>query len=290
MAKIDLYSRDWCDIIFEGKNKQYGAYVMRAETGKRNGKAMLAVIIILLAAIFIPALVKTVMPKQEIETVTTTQLSKLEEAKVKDKHIIKKVEPKQQEPQRIKSSIKFTAPKIVRDEDSYVTKSYFKSLKENFKQASILQVIQFTAGGILLLDFLLMKDKTGIYRYLVIAIALILYMVSLYIFPLLSKFVNTVTGTLKNAALMSILALPKTVLMVLVSAVPLVIIYFFDLKAIPILILFGIAGPGFVHALLYNGTFKRFEPKEETVTEEEELEAAIRKIDETKPSDESSEQ
>ena len=180
--------------------------------------------------------------------------------------------------------------KIVRDEDSYVTKSYFKSLKENFKQASILQIIQFAAGGILLMDFLLMKDKTGIYRYLVIAIALILYMVSLYIFPLLSKFVNTVTGTLKNAALMSILALPKTVLMVLVSAVPLVIVYFFDMKAIPILILFGIAGPGFVHALLYNGTFKRFEPKEETVTEEEELEAAIRKIDETKPSDESSEQ
>ena len=179
--------------------------------------------------------------------------------------------------------------KIVRDEDSYVTKSYFKSLKENFKQASILQVIQFTAGGILLLDFLLMKDKTGIYRYLVIAIALILYMVSLYIFPLLSKFVNTVTGTLKNAALMSILALPKTVLMVLVSAVPFVIIYFFDLKAIPMLILFGIAGPGFVHALLYNNTFKRFEPKEETVSEEEELEAAIRKIDETEPSDESSE-
>ena len=140
------------------------------------------------------------------------------------------------------------------------------------------------------MDFLLMRDKTGIYRYLVIAIALILYMVSLYIFPLLSKFVNTVTGTLKNAALMSILALPKTVLMVLVSAVPLVIVYFFDMKAIPILILFGIAGPGFVHALLYNNTFKRFEPKEESVSEEEELEAAIRKIDETESTDESSEQ
>lgn len=180
--------------------------------------------------------------------------------------------------------------KIIRDEDSYVTKSYFKSLKENFKQATILQVIQFAAGGILLLDFLLMRDRTGVYRYLLIAITLILYMVSLYIFPLLSKFVNTVPGTLRNAALMSILALPKTVLMVLVSAIPLVIIYFFDMRAIPFLILFGIAGPGFVHALLYNGTFKRFEPKEETVSEEEELEAAIRKIDETENTEESSEQ
>ncbi|MCR5557323.1 MAG: DUF624 domain-containing protein [Butyrivibrio sp.] len=180
--------------------------------------------------------------------------------------------------------------KIVRDEDSYVTKSYFKSFKENFKQGVILQVIQFAAGGILLLDYLLMKDNTGVYRYLLIAVSLILYMVSLYIFPLLSKFVNTVPGTLKNAGLMAILALPKTVLMVLVSAIPLVVIYFFDVKAIPILILFGIAGPGFIHALLYNNTFKRFEPKEETLSEEDELEAAIRKIDETDSTEESSEQ
>ncbi|WP_029231258.1 YesL family protein [Butyrivibrio sp. VCB2006] len=169
--------------------------------------------------------------------------------------------------------------KIVRDEDSYVTKSFFKSFKENFKQGAILQVIQFAAGGILLLDFLIMKDNTGIYRYIVIAIALILYMVSLYIFPLLSKFVNTVLGTLRNAALMSIMALPKTVLMVLVSAVPVVIFYFFYVKALPVLILLGISGPGFVHALLYNGTFKRFEPKVEEMSEEEEMEAAIRKID-----------
>lgn len=170
--------------------------------------------------------------------------------------------------------------KLVRDEDSYVTKSFFKSFKENFKQGAILQVIQFTAGGILLLDFLIMKDGSGIYRYIVIAISLILYMVSLYIFPLLSKFVNTVLGTLRNAALMSIMALPKTVLMALVSAVPVVILYFFSAKALPILILMGIAGPGFVQALLYNNTFKRFEPKVEEMSDEEEMDAAIRKIDE----------
>ncbi len=177
------------------------------------------------------------------------------------------------------TAMHFVLLKIVRDEDSYVTKSFFRSFKENFKQAAILQIIQFAAGGILLLDFLLMRGNSGIYRYLVIAISLILYMVSLYIFPLLSKFVNTVLGTLRNAALMSIMALPKTVVMVIVSAIPLVILYFFDIKALPILILLGIAGPGFLHALLYNDTFKRFEPKEETLSEEEELEAAIRKID-----------
>ena len=129
MAKIDLYSQNWCDLIFEGKNKAYGAYVLRAETGSRNTKSLLAVIILLLSAIFLPLLVKTITPKNTQETVTTTQLSKLEEAKVEDKHIIKKVEPKQAQPQQIKSSIKFTAPKIVKDNE--VTKEdEMKSQKE----------------------------------------------------------------------------------------------------------------------------------------------------------------
>jgi uncharacterized membrane protein YesL len=172
----------------------------------------------------------------------------------------------------------FVLLKIVRDEESYITKTFFKSFKENLKQGIILQLIQFGIFGILLLDYLFMTGS-GIYRYLVMAIALILYLVSLYIFPLLSKFVNTVFGTIKNAILMSVLALPRTVAMGIITLVPFLILYFFDIKAIPILILMGIAGPAYLCAMLYNATFKRFEPKVEEMSEEEELEAAISKID-----------
>ncbi len=171
--------------------------------------------------------------------------------------------------------------KLVRNEDSYVTKAFFKSFKENFKQGVVLQLIQFTAGGILLLDYMLMVGKQGIYAYVVLAVAVLLYMISLYIYPLLSKFVNTVPGTLRNAALMSVMAFPKTIIMTIVTVIPVVIFYFFGMKSMPILILLGIAGPGYLCALLYNETFKRFEPKVEEMSEEEELEAAIRKIDDT---------
>ncbi len=118
MAKIDLYAKDWCDLVFEGRNKAYGAYQLRAKAGDRTTKAIIAVMIFVAAAVFLPMLIKSVIPKKADTSVTTvTNLSKLEEAKVKDKHIIKKVEPQKVEPQRIKSSIKFTAPKITRDED-----------------------------------------------------------------------------------------------------------------------------------------------------------------------------
>ena len=41
MAKeVDLSSRDWCDLVFEGKNKDFGAYVIRTESPKRHTKAV----------------------------------------------------------------------------------------------------------------------------------------------------------------------------------------------------------------------------------------------------------
>ena len=46
MAKqINLSSREWCDLVFEGKNKDFGAYVIRTESTKRHNKAVLWTII-----------------------------------------------------------------------------------------------------------------------------------------------------------------------------------------------------------------------------------------------------
>ena len=42
MAKeINLSSREWCDLVFEGKNKDFGAYVIRTESTKRHNLAVL---------------------------------------------------------------------------------------------------------------------------------------------------------------------------------------------------------------------------------------------------------
>ncbi len=177
------------------------------------------------------------------------------------------------------TAMHFVLLKIVRDEESYIAKTFFKQVKENFKQSTILQILQFVALGIIVLDFIMTSSMAGIYRYLVGAVGIILYMASLYIFPLQSKFENTVLGTLKNAFLMAILALPRTIAMLISTLLPIVLLYFFDLKILPVMFLLGVSGPGFLCAALYSETFKKFEPKEEVLSEEEELEQAIRKID-----------
>ena len=46
MAKLDLASSEWCQLIFEGKNQAYGAYRMRANSPRRHTIAMLIVVAI----------------------------------------------------------------------------------------------------------------------------------------------------------------------------------------------------------------------------------------------------
>ena len=73
MAKVDLSSSEWCDLIFSGKNKAYGAYQLREKSPKRHNIAVILVIVIALIGFSIPTLIKMATPKQkEVMTEVTT--------------------------------------------------------------------------------------------------------------------------------------------------------------------------------------------------------------------------
>lgn len=119
MSKIDLISSDWVDLVFEGRNKAYGAYRLRKSTTKRNILAMVAVVILLVVA-FIILTVKNFVDEQRAK-VAMTQVAELtnydqpkKKAEVKQKKVV--VEP-ERVVERVKSSIKFTAPVIKKDEE-----------------------------------------------------------------------------------------------------------------------------------------------------------------------------
>ena len=68
MAKdVDLSSKEWCDIIFEGKNKEFGAYQMRKTSKNRHNKAMIVVVIFAALCFFLPFLVNTIIPEPEAD-------------------------------------------------------------------------------------------------------------------------------------------------------------------------------------------------------------------------------
>ncbi len=121
MSKIDLIDNSWVDLVFEGKNKNYGAYQLRKETGKRNVKSMIivfATIIAIIVAAWAKVAIENAMPKKvAIEAdVELSKLAQKKEAKVERKEPVK-VEQEQKVIEKVKSSVKFTAPEIKKDED-----------------------------------------------------------------------------------------------------------------------------------------------------------------------------
>lgn len=171
------------------------------------------------------------------------------------------------------TAMHFVLLKMVRDEDSYITKDFFRSFKSNFVQATVIWLMVVAVGAVLFFDFWYIlfspnKQQTNTVFFAAICVSGILYLfVTSYAFPILSHFVNSIGKTLKNALFMSILVLPKSVVMVVVSVIPAAVIYFIP-QLIPLAVLFFFTGPGFVSALLYNKTFKRFEPEEEEVKDD----------------------
>mgnify|MGYP003289033535 FL=1 len=120
MANIS--SQEWCDLIFEGRNKAYGAYDLRKDSPKRHNIATLSVVLIAAAAFFLPGvigdLIDKIRPEEEEEIVMTqvTELSDLKEAEVKKNEEYKPL-METPTPPPLKSSIKFTAPVIKKDEE-----------------------------------------------------------------------------------------------------------------------------------------------------------------------------
>lgn len=176
------------------------------------------------------------------------------------------------------TALHFCCLKLVRNEEGYITKDFFRSFKENFKQATIIRIIVLIINFVFLLDFLIMfnpemfliinnpfymPDKEPVSSGLAIAIgitALLYIFTLLYVYPLQSHFYNPIKKTIKNAFLLSIMSLPKTILMLAAYLVPWVIIYFVPRLEI-VCVLFLVSAPSYVSALLYDKIFAKFEPE-----------------------------
>lgn len=160
--------------------------------------------------------------------------------------------------------------KMMRDEEGYLIKGFFKSFVRNFKQATLTWLLMLVVIVVYVGDAIIFV-YSGIEfpRVLVIVVAavgLIALVIATYIFPLLARFDNTIRNTIKNAALLAFANLPKTLLMVFFYALPFILVYFSDYIYMFIM-LFGISLPAYGAAWLYSDIFKKFEPETEEVSD-----------------------
>ena len=147
MAKeVDLSSKEWCDIVFDGKNKDFGAYVIRTESPKRHNMAVLWTIIgSLLVAALAFGLVQAnkfleerrLANAQDLQEVLIDIAPETEEPEPEQQ----RVEPEKPEvlPEEVLKSVKVTELQIVEDEkvkkeDEIKTQDELKETESAFSQ------------------------------------------------------------------------------------------------------------------------------------------------------------
>ncbi len=110
-----IQSADILDIIFDGRNKEYGAYELRKTYNKRMTKALVGTLLILLLAVLGNILANTVGKESKELIVQDVSLENVQQEEKKPEPPPPPPPPKQ-EPPKVEIT-KFTPPKIVKDEE-----------------------------------------------------------------------------------------------------------------------------------------------------------------------------
>lgn len=179
------------------------------------------------------------------------------------------------------TAVYYVTLKLVRDDDGYTIKSFFRSFKENFKQATIIWLILLATGLILIFDlrfFLMVMTGNSMFRTAftaaIGALTIIWLFILTYAFPLQCRFYNPIKRTLFNAFFMSIRHFFHTLGMLVIDAALLAASYlsiFYVPQFFVLVMLFGFPLIAFVNSYIFNSIFKQYMPKEEAEENPNEL-------------------
>ena len=160
------------------------------------------------------------------------------------------------------TALNYMALKMVRNEECYITRGFFKSFKENFIQGTVIWMLFLLLFVVLAGDFYIMSNSgmefSKVLQVIITIFAMLLLFTAMYVFPVLAKFDNTIWRTIRNAFFMSIMQFPKTLLMIVLYILPPVLFVLFYQIA-PLAIFFGLSVPAWLSAKLYNKLFQKLE-------------------------------
>ena len=149
--------------------------------------------------------------------------------------------------------------RMVRQEDEYIVRPYFRSFKDNLKQGTLLWLLVLLAAALLGFDYLAALSYLPMLRVGILAISLIVFAVVLYAFALLARYENSLRATLRNAAVLSVAYFPRTLGMLAATVLFWALCLRFAQIGAPVLLLFGFALPAYFCALLLSGVFRKLD-------------------------------
>lgn len=111
--------------------------------------------------------------------------------------------------------------KMVKNEEGYIFRGFFKAFKSNFKQSTIIWIILLLLGIVCWIDFRVAGVISGtagiVLRSIFLLVGVVLFSVMIYVFPLTARYENTIRATFRNAVILTVGKLPYTILMIAVT-------------------------------------------------------------------------
>ncbi|MBF2707976.1 energy transducer TonB [Flavobacterium soyangense] len=124
--KLDLLNNNWLEIVFEGRNKSYGAYDLRKSITKNTVRAFIIGTVIFVILVSIPTILRMIPDRSE----DTTLDQKITAIKLPPKDKPKENLPPPPPPPPKVDQVKFVKPVVAKAEDVVEEIAVVKDLKD----------------------------------------------------------------------------------------------------------------------------------------------------------------
>lgn len=161
------------------------------------------------------------------------------------------------------TALYYTAHKSLRRDKGYVARTFVKAFKDNFKQATLMWLINLVIDVVLVLDCIIMQETFLLYLFLILGGFVIVWQI--YQAAYVARFENKVLASMKNAFLFFIVNLPWSLLIFLLLIVCAVVIIL-----APITLLFIPASLFLVYDAILERIFRKYMTEEDLQNELEE--------------------
>lgn len=152
----------------------------------------------------------------------------------------------------------------VRGDGTDVVRSFFRTLKENFMQATVLWLILMGMATAFIVAARRMGEGGNALAWGMLVFAAALFLgTAVYVFPLLARYDNGIAGTLRLALQIAVVSLPRTAAMVILLVAYGLFLYNIPTRFVPLVLVFGWAPVNELCARLYVPVLVKLENRKE---------------------------
>ena len=116
-----------------------------------------------------------------------------------------------------------------KNEEGYIVKGFLKAFKENFRQSTLMWLLYLVFGIVIVVDFMLLRMMSPsirtVMQVFLIFMTILLISMGIYGFALQARYENRIKNTLKNALILTVAKMPYTLLMLVITVVPVVVTF-----------------------------------------------------------------